>query len=138
MKYRIVLLLNFIIYNATAQTYDLNINIENIKKVNGKIEVAIYNKAETFLVKGEALNVYRYKVTNKSKFLTISDLPKGEYAIAVYHDLNSDKKFNKNIFGLPSESYGFSTNFIPRISKPSFDDCKIYINHSKSIHIALL
>ena len=138
MKYFITLFLSFIIYTATAQTYELNINIENIQKVNGILEVAIYNKPETFLVKGEALNVYTYKVTKKSKFLTIKGLPKGEYAIAVYHDLNSDKQCNKNIFGLPSESYGFSTNFKPRISKPSFDDCKIIINNSKSINIALI
>lgn len=138
MKYIIILILSLLSFHLHSQTYDLNIKIKNIKKIDGRLEIAIYNKSETFLVKGKALKVYSLEVNNNTNFLTIKNLPKGEYAIAIYHDLNSDYQCNKNMFGLPSEAYGFSTNFKPIISKPSFDDCKIYIDNSKSIEIALL
>ena len=34
----------------------------------------------------------------------------GTYAIALYHDENGNKKFDKNFFGIPTEGFGFSNN----------------------------
>ena len=76
---------------------------------------------------------------NKSlESVIIKGLPKQEYAIAVYHDKNSDGKCNINLFGFSKEAYGFSNNIKPKLSAPSFDDCKIYLNDNMTITIKLL
>ena len=43
----------------------------------------------------------------------------GNYAIAVFHDLNGNGKLDRNLIGLPSEPYGFS-NDVGRRGFPSF------------------
>ena len=62
--------------------------------------------------------------------LSWSDIPFGEYAIAIYQDLNNNGVLDKNVFGYPSEPFGFSKNFKPRFSAPDFDDCKITFSGS--------
>ncbi|MBK6978861.1 MAG: DUF2141 domain-containing protein [Cytophagaceae bacterium] len=62
--------------------------------------------------------------------LNITELPQGDYAIAVYHDLNGNFNLDKNVFGYPSEPFGFSKNFKPRFSAPDFNDCKISISNT--------
>lgn len=46
-------------------------------------------------------------------------LPPGYYAIAQYHDENSDHKFNRTLF-TPKEGYGFSNDAPTTIGLPSF------------------
>jgi len=73
-----------------------------------------------------------------SGIYTFKDLPDGEYAVAIFHDKNSDKICNTNFLGIPKEGYGFSKNFKPRLSSPSFNDCKIDLNSNMSITIKLI
>jgi uncharacterized protein (DUF2141 family) len=47
-----------------------------------------------------------------------------EYSVAVYHDINSNNKCDKNIIRLTLEPYGFSNNIKPHFSSPSFSDVK--------------
>ncbi|MEO6773809.1 MAG: DUF2141 domain-containing protein [Kofleriaceae bacterium] len=49
-----------------------------------------------------------------------------DYAIVLLHDENNDNVFQKNLFGIPQEGYGFSNNAKPRFSAPSFDACKFH------------
>lgn len=45
----------------------------------------------------------------------------GFYAVAVYHDQNADRDFNRNLVGMPAEGFGFSNDAPTRFSLPSFD-----------------
>ena len=53
--------------------------------------------------------------------------PHGEYAIAVFVDLNGNGKMDKNFLGIPKEQYGFSNNVMGRMSAPSFDQAKFMV-----------
>lgn len=77
-------------------------------------------------------------VKNASESIVIKDLPKGTYAVSLYHDVNSDKTCNLNFFGIPKEPYAFSNNFKPKFSAPKFKDCQFELNSNKSITIQLL
>ena len=138
MRNIIALFFSFTFIIVQSQSFDLNIKIKNIKQTKGTLELVVYNNANTFLEKGEAVKRYSILATSTIKSFTIKNLPKGSYAIAVYHDVNSDKRCNTNLVGIPVEPYGFSRNYKPVFSKPSFDDCMINIEKSMSIDIALL
>ncbi|MEO5910876.1 MAG: DUF2141 domain-containing protein, partial [Pelobium sp.] len=69
---------------------------------------------------------------------TIKDLKKGDYAVALYHDLNSDKICNLSFLGIPKEMYGFSNNVKPKLSAPAFSDCKFSVNSNSTISINLI
>ena len=102
------------------------------------VEIAIFNDSKTFILKGKEYKTNSKVVTNDSIVFVFKDLTKDNYAVSIYHDINSDKECNLNFIGIPKEPYGFSNNFKPKFSKPTFNDCKIELNENKAITIKLL
>ncbi|MEO5910872.1 MAG: DUF2141 domain-containing protein [Pelobium sp.] len=136
-----LLLILFSIYISTFQkseTYNLTLSISNIKEVKGGIGLSVFNNASSFPKKDGAYKTYYYNVTGKTMSITIKDLKKGDYALAIYHDANGDKECNLNFLGIPKEMYGFSNNIKPKLSAPSFADCKIDLNSNSAITIKLI
>jgi uncharacterized protein (DUF2141 family) len=61
-------------------------------------------------------------VTYRSMAVTFSNLPIGQYAIAVYQDSNDNGKLDTLLFGIPKEKYGFSNGArLPNWEKCLFD-----------------
>lgn len=138
MNFLTLLLLSIFSLFSPSETVDLEITITNIKTLKGNIELGVYNDPKLFLEKGKAFKSFTKKVSGDSMVIIVKDLPKAEYAVAIYHDVNSDNECNLNFFGFPVEPYGFSNNFKPKLSKPSFSDCKFQVNaKNPSIQIKL-
>ncbi len=116
----------------------LTVEINNINKIKGSVKVAVFNTDKNFLEKDSAIRNYSLNVDSSSKKIVIEDLPKGVYAIAIYHDVNSDDVCNLNFIGIPKEPYGFSNNFRPKFSAPKFADCKISLVKNQTININLV
>ena len=121
-----------------SQTYNLAITITGVKSTDGKIQIGLYNKKESFPHVDGQYKLFYVDANGFSGIYTFKDLPYGEYAVAIFHDKNSDKICNTNFLGIPKEGYGFSKNFKPRLSSPSFNDCKIDLNSNLSITINLI
>ena len=64
-------------------------------------------------------------------------LPHGEYAIAVFVDLNGNGKMDKNFLGIPKEQYGFSNNVMGTMAAPSFEQAKFEVK-GPTIHNIIL
>lgn len=60
------------------------------------------------------------------------DLPYGNYAIAVYHDKNTNGELDTNLLGIPKEAYGFSNNARGRFGPASWSDAHFTINSKQS------
>ena len=43
------------------------------------------------------------------------------YAIAVYHDLDSDGQLARNLLNIPTEPFGFGNDAVVRFSQPGFE-----------------
>lgn len=122
-----------------TQANKLDIKITGLKSNDGYIRLAIYDKAKDFPKNGEYYKLYKIKISNKTSKLTINNLPAGDYAIAIMHDKNNNKKMDKNMMGIPKEGFGFSNN--PKIvfKEPSFNECKISMtNQPQSILIKMI
>ena len=116
----------------------LTIKISNIEKIKGEIKVGVFNTDTHFLKEGYAIKNYSIKVENNTAILRINDLPKGEYAITMYHDQNSDNECNRNFIGIPKEPYGFSYNIKPKMSAPKYEDCKFKLDENITLHIKMI
>jgi uncharacterized protein (DUF2141 family) len=116
----------------------LEVNITNIKTVKGYVIISIYNDAEKFPKDDGYYKKVKVKVKKTSVKYTFKDLPKGDYAIALLHDANSDNKCNFNFFGIPKEGFGFSKNFKPTISAPSFNRVKFNLKSQHKETISLI
>jgi uncharacterized protein (DUF2141 family) len=121
-----------------ANTKKLSIKISNIQSKGKILYVGIYRAGDEF----PEFNKYwkNSKATTTSNEMTIEfDVPYGDYAVAVSHDLNGNGKLDKNLFGYPKEPFGFSNNYKPKLSSPNFSDCKFsYTQQSNSIMIKLI
>lgn len=97
----------------------LIVSIENVRSDAGLMTASLYGADKTqFLVKNGALRVWRVAARKPTTTMCISLAAPGSFAVAVYHDANSNLKLDVGPLG-PTEGYGFSNN--PRIlfSKPS-------------------
>ena len=117
---------------------DIEVLVTNISLYQGSIKLAVFNEPEVFLEKNKSFKKYSKKVKNDTLLIRLKNIPKGKYAISLYHDINSDGECNLNFIGIPSEPYGFSNNFKPLLRKPSFSDCLFSAQEDTSICIALI
>ena len=105
------------------------VNITNIKQVKGNLRVAFYKKGSAFPKEGSTTYAREVKVSQVGEMsLSFTDIPFGEYAIAVFQDKNQNQKIDKNLVGYPTEPFGFSKNFKPKFSEPEFSDCNVVIS----------
>ncbi|MGB3779159.1 MAG: DUF2141 domain-containing protein [Tunicatimonas sp.] len=114
---------------STHVAASLTIDVSGVKQRKGKLQVALYNSdkdfPETEPYRGEVLNI----TADNDLKITFKDLPPGDYAVAVYHDKNSNGKLDKNLLGVPVEDYGFSNDTRgTRLSAPSFDNTKLRVD----------
>ena len=101
----------------------------NSTNKTGVLHLAIYNDPERFPNEGEH---YVFQKVNcedsKNAPIQISGIPFGEYAVAVFQDLNDNNKLDRNLWGIPTEPYGFSKNPKAKWQKPSFKDAAFTLN----------
>ena len=109
---------------------DLQLKVENLKAVKGKLYIAIYNKENGFR-KPEYAYTHRIIDVNQSQInTTFQNLPVGEYSITLFQDLNENGVLDVNWAGIPKEPYGFSTNPKLMFGPPSFEDTRIKLVES--------
>jgi uncharacterized protein (DUF2141 family) len=61
----------------------------------------------------------------------------GEYAIAIFQDVDRNKNLKTNFVGLPTERIGFSNDVRIRFGPPSFDDAKITVENGKTKNLTV-
>jgi uncharacterized protein (DUF2141 family) len=90
--------------------------------------LAVYDNSEDFEQQGKV--VYGKVITDFStsqKSIEISGLSDGQYAIAVYQDLNNNQKLDKTLVGIPKEPYAFSNNPTVKWNPPTFAASKFQL-----------
>lgn len=64
--------------------------------------------------------------------VTFEDLPAGDYAISLYHDINDNEELDKNLMGIPKEPFGFSNDAMGTFGAPSFNACIVPVSGTGS------
>ncbi|MGK7389001.1 MAG: DUF2141 domain-containing protein [Candidatus Cyclobacteriaceae bacterium M2_1C_046] len=113
-----------------AQTGKMVIKVTGIKKNDGAIAIALFNDPETFLK--ESYDNYYYEIEGSTMTIEIPDLPPGRYAVSLFHDINSNKKMDKNFIGIPKEPFGFGNNAMGMFGPPGFNDSSIGIKPNQT------
>jgi uncharacterized protein (DUF2141 family) len=114
----------------------LTIIIDNLKSEDAPVEVSIFGPKNKFLDKDDHLKRVRFKPKNGKLVAKVNGLPYGDLAMALYQDINSNGKIDKNVVGIPKEPYAFSNNYRPKMKAPSFNNCKfIYNAAADTVHV---
>ena len=130
----LILSLNSVVKGQTAS---LTINVSGLKEIKGGIQLGLYNESASFPKPDLEFMVISILADSSVVSYTIPELPFGEYAIALYHDINSDKTCNKNWIGIPTEAYGFSNNVRVMLSAPNFEKTKFRLSEDRAINVKL-
>ena len=102
----------------------LSIKVENIKVDKGTIWVGVYKSKKDFLNKEKAI-IEGVKVNkNGYCYINIPNLQYGDYAVALFQDINENGELDLNMLGIPSEPFAFSQRPKSKWRLPKFDEVK--------------
>lgn len=116
----------------TEKISSFTLLVQGISKAEGELRIAMFDSKDAYTkepVYAVVLPIYDDKVEWK-----VPDLPFGEYAIAVYHDKNTNGKLDTNFLGIPKEEYGFSNNARGKFGPASWEDAKFSVSENTFTH----
>lgn len=104
---------------------NLVLDIDNIEEAKGYVWVGVYDSQKSFLQKDAALAIIGEEVKETGRIrMEVKDIPYGTYAVALFHDVNSNGKLDQGMFGIPKEPYVFSKPLKSKWRAPTFEDVK--------------
>lgn len=111
-----------------SASFELIIHGLNENEIEGEMRVAVFDSEEKYKRKEEPLYAVVLDVDADSISWSVDELPFGDYAIAVYHDKNTNGKLDTNLLGIPKESYGFSNDARGRFGPASWKDASFRVD----------
>lgn len=100
----------------------ISVQITGVRPAQGEVAVTLYaDDSRRFLApKGKLLRA-RVRAQAPATHACFYVAAPAVYAIAVYHDADGDRDFDRNAMGMPAEGFGFSNDAPTKIGLPSFD-----------------
>ncbi len=99
-----------------------------LRSSTGLLAITLYaDNSKKFLAKHGSLYVGRVSANTGTTRGCIFVPGPGVYALALYHDVNANRKFDRSGIGLPAEGYGFSNNPATLAGLPAFSSVRLNI-----------
>lgn len=115
----------------------LTVTVEGVKSSTGFISIAVYNHSDDFLKFDRVYKSGSFQAVRGKTSLQLGDLPDGEYALAVFHDENSNSRLDTNWLGIPKEAVGFSNARMRTFGPPSYKECALQLKGNQALLISL-
>ena len=109
---------------AQADPQTPTVEITGLRSTDGIVRVAVFDETTPF-PGGEAITRIAVPAQDDRVVLTLTNLPSGRYAVAFFHDENANNEFDRGVFGLPLEGFGFSNDAQVLLGPPDFDEAAI-------------
>lgn len=138
MNFLACLLLFDVLCLASGRGYTLTIVAEGVSNSQGVVGVLVFNSPKGWPTdNGRAFRAVAVRAHPGSVEIRISDLPAGTYAAVVLHDINENRKLDRNWFGKPKEQWGMSENPPVHFSAPSFKSARFTLSRDERITVVL-
>ena len=125
-----------LLFSIATQSQTLQIQINKIRSDKGNILVSVYNSEKGFPYDGAScILMFSKKAVKGNISITTTDLTPGRYAIALFHDVDGNRKLTTNMLGIPKEGYAFSNDASNFFGVPSFKDASFQFIGDTSIVI---
>ncbi|HEU4469540.1 MAG TPA: DUF2141 domain-containing protein [Flavisolibacter sp.] len=135
-KQRLVVALLMICGYAGAQSRVVA-DVSNFSNNKGLCRACIFNNADAFGGDGQPVQCVQVGVSGQKAKAVFENLPAGTYAVMVFHDANSNNKFDKNFLGIPKEGYGASKNKLPFAAAPAFSENKFEVKDKTGVNLSI-
>lgn len=117
----------------------LAIEVLGLAGSDGRCRLALYRNQEGFNQPEKAFAKETLAAPNQGPLVWTIELeasamqgPQTRWAVSAHHDENGNDKLDKNAFGIPIESYGFSNNPKRGFGPPKFDEVSFSIDGDES------
>jgi uncharacterized protein (DUF2141 family) len=109
---------------TTVQAPSVKLKVTKVSSKKGEILAALFLSEKGFPDNpAAAYKVARATAVNGIATMEFINVPKGNYAVALFHDTNNDGELNTNMLGIPKEGYGVSNNVKNLFSGPGYKQC---------------
>ena len=115
----LIALVLFIVGDGYCQK--LTVVVNNIRNDKGYIRVALYNSGKSFMI--NPFRTAEVRAKEGHVMVVFQEIPEGEYAATVLHDLNGNKAMDENLLGIPKEGFGFSNDAMGPFGPPGYREC---------------
>lgn len=104
----------------------VTVEVTGVRSAAGEVAFTVYpDIRRRFLAKGGKLARIRTPAVAGTTSACFALAP-GYYPIAIYHDANGDRDFNRTLFA-PREGFGFSNDAPAVFALPSFDKVRVRV-----------
>jgi uncharacterized protein (DUF2141 family) len=111
--------------------FKLYVNVEGVRSSDGLVAVTLYaDDSRKFLAHHGSLYVGRVPAKTGTTPVCIHVPRPGVYALAVYHDANANRRFDRTSLGLPAEGFGFSNNPAVFLGMPAWKSVRLAVPKS--------
>lgn len=115
-------ILIFVAVQAHADT-TVSVEIAGIGGSDGQMVVSVYDSKKSWLKRPIMQEVVSCESVGEDGTMSVEiSMPAGEYAVHVYHDLDSNGKMKANFIGIPKEPTGVSNDAKGKMGPPKFRD----------------
>lgn len=116
----------------------VKVKVTNVNKKKGEVMVALFASPTGFPYEtSNAIQRQKGTAVNGTAEVTFTDIKRGTYAIALFHDTNGDGKLNTNFIGIPKEGYGVSNNTYNTFSAPGYKESSFTHNSVSELTIQM-
>jgi uncharacterized protein (DUF2141 family) len=122
---------------AKLAGHTLTVTIEGVRSAEGNLMVALL-KADPAAGKATQASAAMVAAKAGAVSITFNGLADGDYAVQMFHDEDRDGKMGTNLFGLPTEGYGFSNRAKATFGPPKFADMKVEVRGADTATAAVL
>ena len=135
--YTSIIILITILIDFKVDAGQIKITVSNIEEEKGAIHYGIYNDSNLFPEEeGKILGGFKEVSEVVKDGFIINNLQESNYAIAIYHDKNSNSKFD-TFLAIPKEKYGVSNNAKVFFGPPKFEDASFFVGRDSIIEISI-
>jgi len=112
------------------QAADVTVVVKGVEHDDGSIMAALHDGAKGFPGKRKMFQGVVADAEGENVTITFTDVPPGEYAVALFHDEDDNEKMKSNLLGMPKEGFGFSNDASAKFGPPSFKDAMITVGET--------
>lgn len=114
----------------------LIVRVEGLQSSEGKLRFVMFDSKENFLQHAFRAEVIEIEAGQGT--WVVEDLPYGEYAVLVHHDVDGSGAMERHWYGKPKEPTGTSNNAPSRFGPPKFNKARFpFDSPSQTIVIAV-
>ncbi|MBB4843957.1 uncharacterized protein (DUF2141 family) [Paucibacter oligotrophus] len=117
---------------------DMELEVQGVSEEQGQLLVSVFAEAKDWLRK--PVLVFKAQAAERKDgkvLIQLRELPEGNLALNVSHDVNGNGRLDMNAMGMPTEPYGFSNNAAGMFGPPAFDKAQFSVKPGTRIVVQL-